>query len=677
MAPQSAAHKRGGTHRVEDKHITNTIYDKWNILQLRDECGARGIPTKDVRKYKMARILADGDAEKKRAEHDALVEYQRNQQALQRERKKERDRQRKADAAKEKERLEKQERRDLGEDVSDDTPDEDEVQLAKDGADDKHYEAVQDVVGIDALSEESWYSSSIESSCCPMTPPIVPECRLRLFEWTYVEMPSPVARPPTTPPCDRQPENQFGYKILSITGTPISPTGAASPSPSPLPTPTAMGKRLEPTPRAVPYAPLKIHTSFSKEKLFLPGRTYPPGVDADFVPLLSPRTQNAARNGHLLGVLRRATIAPATSWTTRTQIQGWNARMFFSLPPRTQHKDLADVYAKWRRESRKLLRNDPETAPSKQARLHLRHAQRRKNKLKKLVEVLDASAYRPLAICYLPAYLDYASDDIRNTPQTLGNLYYIRFPGCDVPHYYFWSRTDEGEDPTRPNPEWMWDPEHVKARNFVSGKKLPHTTSTREDVQVLHEGELEALYRRGSIPGVPMGEKCEAWLENVDAGRDEVENLASSPDVYEEKRLSNGMDLTCPFCLEELGGMMVEVCCRLSRVESDGLISVQDHAEHMYSHSTVRQMSTRCAEPVEERPVIHAPAAQRQLRRISPVDNTFFDAGADGDTEKSPMERHFKAPVARATANRRKRPLDFLKAYEPLLWRNRVWCGTS
>jgi hypothetical protein len=576
MAPQSAAHKRGGTHRVEDEHITNTIYDKWNILQLRDRCRARNIPTKDVRKYKMARILADGDAEKKRAERDALVEYERNQQTLERKKKKERDRQLKADAAKHRKRLEKKAKKDLGEDVSDDTPDEEEVQLAIEEADNKNPKAVQDVVGVEALSEESWYSSSIESSCCPMTPPIVPDCRLRLFEWTYVEMPSPVARPPTSPPCDWQPANQLGYKILAITGNPVSP------SPSPPPTPTAMGKRPEPKPRALPYAPLKMYTSLSKEKLFLPGRTYPPGVNADFVPLLSPRTQHAARNGHLLGVLRKATIEPATSWTSRTQIQGWNARMFFSLPPHNQQKDLADVYAKWRRESRKLLRNDPETAPSKQARLHQHHAQRQKNKPKKLVEVLDASAYRPLAICYLPAYLDYASDDIRNTPQTLGNLYYIRFPGCDVPHYYFWSRTDEGEDPTRPNPEWMWDPEHVKARNFVSGKKLPHTTSTRDDVQVLHEGELEALYRRGSIPGVPMGEKCEAWLENVDAGRDEVENLASSPDVYEEKRLSNGMDLTCPFCLEELGGMMVEVCCRLSRVESDGLISVQDHAEHMY-----------------------------------------------------------------------------------------------
>jgi hypothetical protein len=581
MAPRSAAHKRGGTHSVKDEHKTNTVYDEWNLLQLRSECGVRGIPWKDVRKHEMARKLADGDVEKKRAERDALVEYQRNQQALEREKQKENDRQLKADAERHKKRIERQARRDLGEEVSDETPDEDELQLMKEDFDDR-YRDFQGAVGGEALSEESWDSSSTESSFCSSIPAIVPDCRLRLFEWTYVEMPSPVARPSTNSLRDWQRINQSGYKILSIIGAPTSPTSNASSSPSPPPSSIAMGKRPEPTPRAVPYAPLKIHTSLSKEKLFLPGQTYPPGVDPDYVPLISPRTQDAARNGHLLGVLRKATIEPATSWTSRTQIQGWNARMFFSLPPRNEHKRLADVYTKWMLENRKLLRVNPLTAPSKQSR-HQRHAQRHKNKPKKFIEVLEASAYRPTAICYLPAYLDFSRDtyDTNNTPQTLRNLYYIRFPGCDVPHYYFWTKKGEWDDPTTRNPEWRWDPEDVKSRRFVSGKRLPRANSTRGDVQVLREGDLEALYRRGSVPEILMGEKCEVWLEGLEGGslggemeiRDEVESLASGLEIgadCEEKSLPNGMNLMCPFCLEELRELAVAVCCRLSCVGVTG-----------------------------------------------------------------------------------------------------------
>jgi hypothetical protein len=168
--------------------------------------------------------------------------------------------------------------------------------------------------------------------------------------------------------------------------------------------------------------------------------------------------------------------------------------------------------------------------------------------------VLEASAYRPTAICYLPAYLNFSPDthDTNNTPQTLKNLYYIRFPGCDVPHYYFWTKKGEWDDPTTRNPEWRWDPENVKSRKFVSGKRLPRANSTRGDVQVLREGELEALYRRGSTPGILMGEKCE------------VGSLASRQELVddcEEKGLPNEINLMCPFCLKELEELAVEVCC--------------------------------------------------------------------------------------------------------------------
>jgi hypothetical protein len=605
MAPKSTPHKRGGTHRVLDEHKTNTVFDDWNHTQLLKECRARRIPCKDVPKHGMARLLADDDAAKKRAERDAVVETQRKRQALAREKQEETNRRRKRDAERHSKRIERQKRRDRGEAVSDESPDEDELKLMYEMFGDKHHEDDQGAVGGAWLSEESWNSTSTESSSCSTAPAIVPDCRLRLFEWTYVEMPSPVPRPSApdalrTWARDWARTQQYGHKILSIIGTPVSPTGSISSAPGLPPTPTAMGKRPEPTPRAVPYAPLKIHTTLTKEKLFLPGQTYPPGVDPDYVPLLSPRTRHSARNGHLVGILRKATIERATSWASRTQIQGWNARMFFSLPACNENKELADVYTKWMLENRKSLRVNPKTVPSKQDRQQ-RHNQRHKNKPKKLVEVLEASAYRPPAICYLPAYLDshvnaaHTNLYLRRTQQTLDNLFYIKFPGCDVPHYYFWGRQGEWEDPTVPNPEWRWEEGEEGVHALLGGKRLPkreevkgaedremeegkeeeeeeedddddddevQETEKKDKVQVLDPNKLEALHRRCSVPAL-WGERCEEWLESVEVQRSASELEIS--DEWEQKLVHDercGIGLVCPFCLEALGGLGAEVSFR-------------------------------------------------------------------------------------------------------------------
>lgn len=438
--------------RDEDK--TNTIFDEWDYKQLKAECVERKIYVKDMKKVEMARALAGNERDKRRREQEAIIERANKQQQLAKEKQKEDDRKLKEAAAKTKRRLEKQARRTRDESVSEDTPDEEELKMMHNelmgfDADD----AGQAQLG-HALSEESWVSTSTESSFCLIDPPILPDCRLRLFEWPYPSMPSPVAPPSPFSPV-------------------LTPGGS-----------TLLAPILR-MPRKISYIPLKVHTTESEEKLFLPGQTYPPGVDPDFVPVLSPRTRSATRNGHLTGILRKATIQPATAWADRTQIQGWNAQMFFSLPSRNDSKMLPDVYNKWYLENRKLLRVKPTDSKADRER---RHEQRAKNKKRKLADVLDASEWRPLAMCYLPAYLDHGESS-GEEEKSLENLWYVRFPGCDVPHYYFWTKNGEWENPAVPNPTWNVrqvqqnqltddeddDEEHVTLKDGtrVSQKRLP------------------------------------------------------------------------------------------------------------------------------------------------------------------------------------------------------------
>jgi hypothetical protein len=61
---------------------------------------------------------------------------------------------------------------------------------------------------------------------------------------------------------------------------------------------------------------------------------------------------------------------------------------------------------------------------------------------------------------YVAAYLDYRGDGggrrawEKEEKRVLENLFFVRFLGCDVPHYYFWSREGEWGDPCFPNPAW-------------------------------------------------------------------------------------------------------------------------------------------------------------------------------------------------------------------------------
>jgi hypothetical protein len=438
MTSQASTHRRGGTHRVKNEHKTNTIFDEYNYKQLKAECIVRGVYVKDMKKVEMARTLATNEHEKKITERNALVERQKQQKAHAREKEMKDEERLKAHVARHKRRLEKTARRDRDESVSDDTPDEEALQkmhnemLGLDFDDES-----QGAVG-QALSEESWDSTSTETTFNSGNLPIVPDCKLRLFEWNYLYMPSLFPR--------SSPISSFGPACADpSSGSPFSPIGILV--------------RQPPVPRNVPYVPLKVHTTESKEKMSPPGQTYPPGVDPDYVPVLSQRTRNACHNGILEGVLRKAIIERASTWTNRTLIQGWNARMYFLLPPRNESKKLPEVYRKWYLENRKQLRVKPRSEGIKIDR-EQRHMQRRKNKAKKVAEVLEASEYRPTAVCYLSAYLDCDAETwkigcrLEEGERTLENLFFVRFSGCDVPHYHFWTRRDEWADPTMPNYDW-------------------------------------------------------------------------------------------------------------------------------------------------------------------------------------------------------------------------------
>ncbi|KAI4639145.1 uncharacterized protein J4E78_011005 [Alternaria triticimaculans] len=405
---QGSSHRRGGTHKVRDENKTDSVYDNLNYKELVETAKERSIYRKDMKKVEMAWALKHDDENKKRAEQDARIARQRKLEEAKKEEERKAAEKKAQLIAKQKKRREKEERRERDESVSDDTVSDADLEDDEDEGDEYNRERFGE-----ALSEESWDSSSSESSAASVNQIYEPGCRLRLFEWPNQTMPS-------------HKPGGWDYKRWC---------------PLPLPCP-------------VPYAPLKITTMYSKQKLILPGAKYPPGVAPDFVPILNPLVRSAARNGHLLGPLRKAVIERGTDWAQRTLIQGCNGHMYFHLGSRNETKVLADTYNKWYLENRKLLRvkGKGNGDPSDRA---ARHAQRQRNKARMTAEVYEASQYRPLAMCYVPAYLGYG-EAVRDGvgKKSLGNLFFVRFPGCDVPHYYFWAREGGWDDPTVVNPGW-------------------------------------------------------------------------------------------------------------------------------------------------------------------------------------------------------------------------------
>ncbi|CAN9318144.1 unnamed protein product [Alternaria alternata] len=340
----AAVHRRGGTHKVRDEHKTDSKYDNYNYKELVDQAKERGIYRKDMKKVEMAWALKHDDEEERRAEQDAVLALQRKRQEAKEEEERRAAHKQRQTEEKHERRIEKERRIQRDESVSDDTLSDADIEAQEISRN----EYAREQFG-HALSDESWNSTSTESSPePPMDRDTKPDCRLRLFEWPHEQLP------------DTHPPRFFSFS--------------------------------SPKPRAIPYAPLRLTTTSSKQKLVLPGSKYPTGVDPDFCPLLSPRTRSAARNGHLIGTLRHAVVESGVDWAQRTLVQGWNAHMYFHLGSRHHNESkpgLADTYRKWGLEKRKLLRVKGKGEARKEERA-ARHVQRRRNRTRLVQEVYES-----------------------------------------------------------------------------------------------------------------------------------------------------------------------------------------------------------------------------------------------------------------------------------------------
>ena len=417
MAPQ---HRRGGKHAVKDEDLTHTKYDDYNREQLLAAVKEAGCYVKDEKKSAMARRLADRDRNIQMEERRAMQERREI------ERKKEQELQEAAKAkalrrqAREERNEDRWERRELGEeDVSSDS--ENSEDLDERGRDDAHKLTV---TGGEVLSDDSWEDTCSETSVCSVNPRIAPGCKLRLYEWSYPFAPSP----------DRP--TDFTFELF---------------------------------PASITYAPLKLTAMLTGEKVTLPGLKYPAAVEPDFVPVLDPTVRAAARHGHTIGLLAHATIERASTWASRTIIHGWNGRMYFSLPSMVSlDAELDETYRKWKVENTRLLQPTPGAANIKADRDH-RFAQRLSNKRKAVAEVYEASQWQPLALGFMPAHLDWEPDMkdtyLQNDELTIDNLFYVRFPDCDLPHYCFWAMPGGWTDPTTPDPSWS--PENTEHQNSI------------------------------------------------------------------------------------------------------------------------------------------------------------------------------------------------------------------
>lgn len=460
----AAVHRRGGTHKVRDEHKTDSKYDNYNYKELVDQAKERGIYRKDMKKVEMAWALKHDDEEERRAEQDAVLALQRKRQEAKEEEERRAAHKQRQIEEKHERRIEKERRRQRDESVSDDTLSDADIEAQET----TRNEYAREQFG-QALSDESWNSTSTESSPePPMDRDTKPDCRLRLFEWPHEQLP------------DTHPPRFFSFS--------------------------------EPKPRAIPYAPLRLTTTSSKQKLVLPGSKYPTGVDPDFCPLLSPRTRSAARNGHLIGTLRHAVVESGVDWAQRTLVQGWNAHMYFHLGSRhhNESKRLADTYRKWGLENKKVLRVKG-TGEARREERAARHVQRRRNRTRLVQEVYESSLWRPGGMGYVAAYLDYWGDGgdggkgrgtgrfgggkrawEREEERVLENLFFVRFLGCDVPHYHFWTRQGEWGDPCFPNPAWEAageldedEQDAVKIREDAEGWKRRYRFGSKNHVEFL------------------------------------------------------------------------------------------------------------------------------------------------------------------------------------------------
>ncbi|KAF2797089.1 hypothetical protein K505DRAFT_372737 [Melanomma pulvis-pyrius CBS 109.77] len=410
-APVAASQRRGGTHRVKDEYLTHTHWDNKNYQELLYAIKARpGLYVKDMKKREIAQALVDDDKAIKIRVKKKERETERRVAELKKKRSEEEQEKERTRKRTEEKRADRERRREAGEDNVSVTSEE--------GSRNQVYDA--GILGV-LLEDEFEETESSEAPTSASISPIFPFQKLRIFEWPYPNMPSHY------PPKPRWPKEHQNDDAVIID---------------------------ELLPRKLPYAVMSLVTTITKEKLELPGRTYPGSVEPDFVPKISQYAIECARNGIMIGTLRKAVIERGVDWAKRTRLQGWNGRMFLHLPPRTSSIPLSDVYTKWNK-PKLAVATDVRTGRIIKKRSKQEQAQKTKEKREKILDVLASSDWRP-PICYLPAYLEYSERKEEPEGQlSLENLYYIRFPGMGLPHFYFWTHEGDWEDPTTPNPDWQ------------------------------------------------------------------------------------------------------------------------------------------------------------------------------------------------------------------------------
>lgn len=413
-APQSAPHSRGGIHRVKDEHRTGTKWDHYSRALLEQELRSRpGLYRKDLPKHVMARILVDDDRQRALGEKRKEKELQKKRAQAQKEKEKAEQEKARQIHEQQKRAAEREQRRLAGEHVSDTSSERSE-------------HAILGIETYGHLSEdESDEPTETETTMTPSSvSPAFPHSRLRIFEWPDLDLPHPDPPEPQWSPTSRERGDVW----------------------------------LDPIPQKIPYAVMKLVTTFSRETLELPGRTYPDYIAADFVPKLTQHAINCARNGILVGTLRKAVIESGFDWAERTQVQWWNGQMYLHLPRRTSAVPLVDVYAEWNKRKKskaKILSTNKVTKRNPKRNFQNKWKQGAKDKRQKMLDIYASSEYRP-PICYAPVHLEYPNvHEEEDGPQALENLYFIRFPLMDLPHYFFWARPYEWDDPTVSNPDWL------------------------------------------------------------------------------------------------------------------------------------------------------------------------------------------------------------------------------
>lgn len=556
---------------MRDSDSTNSVYDTYNYKELLDAAKERGVYRKDMKKVEMAWALKRNDEAKKRAERENLNTLRKKQKEVKREQERILAEQEAVIEAKLKRKAEKTRRREQEESVSDDSLSDNNIEAQQNIPN----EYMGEAIGY-ALSVSSWDSTSTESIPDPTDHVLIPSCKLQLLEWPH-EIMLPAILPRDLP---------------HVPG-------------------------LRPTIK--PYAPLKIITTTSKQKLCLPGLKYPPTVDPDFVPLLPDSVRAAAYDGRLEGILCNAVIETGEEWASRTLVQGNNATLYFDLGNASNStKSLADVYSKWSMEERRARRVD-RTCEAYRGAKGERKRRRKRIRGKLVAEVYETCKWRPRAMGYVPAYLDFELGEMHAGEKELRNLRYVRFKSCDVPHYCFWVRdTKEGNEKEIDNgeegvntdgKEGLEEPqcyivkttmgkEHNQEVYFA--RKQPYQPCTHanddptceteapkdcETENSLDEASTDmkggALYRRGSTPlildpQVNYHQSIKVWLEQIGPSFKGPPPPLNSPEPFDTTlRDADEMDdrkealahvpkreITdkCPFCASSWTMMTSQVC---------------------------------------------------------------------------------------------------------------------